>query len=113
MQNAKNAFGINPIPKENAKIVTFLLKDLTTVSANVLHLLRAMENRQESTVMQQVKFANALQHWPPVLEDNIATLLLIMEEVFANAHQTLNVMSVRYASMVNVNADRPIHVLES
>ena len=27
MRNAKNAFGINPIPKENAKIVTFLVKD--------------------------------------------------------------------------------------
>ena len=85
-----------------------------TMFVNVLHPSNlVLEKQQGNIAMLQTMFANALQLWPPVLEDNIATLLLIMEEVFANAHQTLNVMSVRFASMVNVNADRPIHVLES
>ena len=85
-----------------------------TMFVNVLHPSNlVLEKQQGNIAMLQTMFANALQLWPPVLEDNIATLLLIMEEVFANAHQTLNVMAVRFASMVNVNADRPIHVLES
>ena len=38
----------------------------------------------------------------------------IMEEEIANVRQILNAMLLaRFASMVNVNADRPIHVLES
>ena len=77
MRNAKNAFGINPIPKENAKIVTFLLKDLMIVSADVLHLLRVMENRPESTVLLQAKLANVLQHLSHVLEKRLENTVML------------------------------------